>query len=1347
LLAGLRVPHDVRPLVAISESKPRENMLDQRLGPYKVTEEIGAGGMATVYRAYQASMDRHVAIKVIRNSILHDATLRERFRREARLIARLEHPHLLPVYDFDGDHDPPYIVMRYLEGGTLKQILSQGELPQAEILYTLRQVASALDYAHRQGVVHRDLKPSNIMIDREGNAFVTDFGIARAAENPEQLTDAGNVIGTPSYMAPEQARGVSDLDGAADRYALGVIVFELLTGALPFHGEGSLGVLMAQLHSEVPKATTVRPTLPDAVDAVLEKALAKDRKERYPTAEAFVAALASALRVQSANAPAHLQSLTQTLSLDQLKALEAKSRKAKRETPSAATPTEQQRQMTAVYVDVTELASALYEAVSDAERVRARMDALWKRFDELAREEGGVIQTRADDVGVALWGRARVAEDDPERAVRAVLRMRDAALAEAQSLFGAGWEPSEESPLPFSAGVTSGAVLLERSADTGTYTASGSTITLAGRIKEAAGPGVILMAHDTYSQVLGVFSVSPHDALRIRGRKDPLEVYEVTAVKPRAFRAKARGIEGVETKMIGREIELRILQEALTLTMEDGETQVVTVVGEAGVGKSRLLFEFSNWTELIDPNFWLFEARATEPSMVQPYSLTRDLFSSRFRILDSDPIEVVHQKVVDGVAEFLGTGTEEKAELMGQLVGFDFSEYPAVVEALKDGERFRQKALGLLGEFFLAASRVYPVVIHIEDIHWADDRSLDLINNLVRDNAKLPLFVLCMARPSLYERRPQWGEGQHFHERVGLEPLSQLSSRRLVRELLKKMTEVPTELRDLIVDRADGNPFYIEELIKALIDDGVIVKGAEVWTVDRSRLSELRVPQTLTGVLQSRLDALPLPLQQMLQRVSVVGRVFWDTAAETLSQEAGLDGDDVRDLLDELRQREMILRREESSFAGTVEYVFRHAILREVTYQTIVPRQRRGLHKLAGEWLLQTGGERAGELTLLVGEHFAQAGEEALAAEHFRRAGVALIPTAYYDEAIALLERARALVTAPEHQLARIEIDLSLGEILGLKGEFIAAQAAFDPAIADARAMKNRPALARALAHAGRVAMWRDDPRAMAYFEEALPLARDLGDEPNLIFMLRQMGNILIAEPEKAEPYLRESFERARRTGDFTAESAALNSLGNMYLTSDHQKGLELYEQSLALARKHNVRSTQIPAWMNIVAICLELDQFDRAAREMDGVAGLALELGERYSILNLVELQATLELRRRGSLEQAKAKLREALVGYFEIGVRPVWMIPTLALIATREGDRQRGLELSGLAHTMETSQRAAVDLELRRYDVEIQAGFSPEEIAAAREAGRALDPDRVIHEFLGDAVPAPKAPEPEAV
>src|SRR6185295_19047394 len=174
-------------------------------------------------------------------------------------------------------------------------------------------------YAHRQGVVHRDLKPSNIMIDREGNAFVTDFGIARASSNEENLTGAGDLVGTPAYMSPEQARGESNVDKAADIYALGVMVFEMLTGNVPYQHESSLGVLMAHLNDEIPSARARNEKIPEAVDQVIRTAVAKEKSGRYSSAEALVNDLAKALKAKQAESPTKLQSLTQTLSLEQLK--------------------------------------------------------------------------------------------------------------------------------------------------------------------------------------------------------------------------------------------------------------------------------------------------------------------------------------------------------------------------------------------------------------------------------------------------------------------------------------------------------------------------------------------------------------------------------------------------------------------------------------------------------------------------------------------------------------------------------------------------------------------------------------------------------------------------------------------------------------------------------------------------------------------------------------------------------------------------------------------------------------------------------------------------------------------
>jgi class 3 adenylate cyclase/tetratricopeptide (TPR) repeat protein/tRNA A-37 threonylcarbamoyl transferase component Bud32 len=1304
-------------------------MIGKKLRAYEITEEIGSGGMATVYRAYQPSMDRHVAIKVIHSAILHDPVLRERFQREARLIARLEHPHLLPVYDFDGEHDPPYIVMRYLEGGTLKQVQTRGAVPRDELLYILFQLAGALDYAHRQDVVHRDIKPSNVMIDREGNAFLTDFGIARATDGDREMTGTGILVGTPGYMAPEQARGDGRIDKAADIYSLGVMAFELLTGAPPYDHESRFGLVLAHLNDPVPKASERDPSLPAAVDEVLARAMAKAREDRYPTAGAFVEELARALRIAPSQAPAQLQSMTQTISVDQLAAFQAQ--RDVPGTPGSTTPSDQQRQVTAVAVDVKELVEILYESGADAERVHSAMDGLWTRFAALAGETGGVVHTRTDDTGLVLWGRDRAREDDPENAIRAALSMRGAVLAETRHVLGREWEPTEESPLPFAAGITTGPVLLERESDTGSYTASGAPITLAGRLKDAAPPGGTVVAHETYTLVRGVFSFVQRDPLRVRGRKEPLDVYLVTQVKPRAFRLKARGIEGVETRMIGREIELRLLQEALTLTLEDGETQVVTVVGDAGVGKSRLLFEFSSWTDLQEQTVWFFQARATQPSMLQPYSLTRDLFSFRFRILDSDPLSLVHEKFVKGIEGFLGAGSTRKAYFIGQLVGFDFSEQPEVAAALQDGDAFRRTAHGFLGELFTTASRVHPVVIHIEDIHWADDRSLDLINNLVRENVNLPLFVLCMARPSLYERRPQWGEGQRFHERIQLEPLSQLSSRRLVRELLKHVPEVPTALRDLVVDRADGNPFYIEELIKALIDDRVILKGEEQWSVDMSRLSSVRVPPTLTGVLQSRLDTLPSPLYQLLQRTSVVGRIFWDAAAVRLSQEtAGQSPADVHAMLEDLRDREMILQREESGFAGTVEYVFRHAILRDVTYETVVPRQRRTLHKLVGDWLIEVGGERAGEHTLLVAEHYARAEEPVMAAAQLQKAGERALNLAALDEAATLFQRARELLTGAEHAEQRLGIEILRADLEGMRGVLPRAREILLPALEEARGMGHKGLQARILGQLGRIAMWQDDLElGNRYLNEALVLSRELDDKATLLFVLRQIANLGYREdPVAGRRYLEESIELAREIGDRESEANGLNSLANLTKFEErHAEAASHYNRALEIVREMGNRYSEAMILGNLGFVWTDAGDFEQAERAFRSalaitreIGGVALRSASEYglAVLNL----------RKGKDAEAWKWGRMAVATTQEAGTPPTMAPLLFGILMIRRGDGETGRRWIGFGRHHPGRLQKEIEEEIARHWEEIQGELSRQEAEAVLAAGADLTMDAIL-------------------
>ncbi len=273
-------------------------MIPEKIGRYKIEKELGRGGMAVVYLATDPFMSREVAIKVLPRQFTFDPQFRARFQREAQVIAKLDHPAIVPVYDFGEHEEQPFIVMRYMKGGALADRLKEtGPIPVAETAEILKRIGSALDEAHQKGIVHRDLKPGNILFDDRGDAFVGDFGIVKMSEATVQYT--GNaIIGTPGYMSPEQARGEEEIDGRSDIYSLGAIAYEMLTGKLPYESDTPMGLVMKHILEPVPNVLSDRPDLPSNTATVISTAMAKEREKRYQTCLEIATALSESATLQ-----------------------------------------------------------------------------------------------------------------------------------------------------------------------------------------------------------------------------------------------------------------------------------------------------------------------------------------------------------------------------------------------------------------------------------------------------------------------------------------------------------------------------------------------------------------------------------------------------------------------------------------------------------------------------------------------------------------------------------------------------------------------------------------------------------------------------------------------------------------------------------------------------------------------------------------------------------------------------------------------------------------------------------------------------------------------------------------
>ena len=922
--------------------------------------------------------------------------------------------------------------------------------------------------------------------------------------------------------------------------------------------------------------------------------------------------------------------------------------------------TEQRKQITILFSDLSGFTQ--FAEQMDPEEVRDIMKTYFATITPPIVQYGGRIEKFIGDSVLAVFGLPVAQERDPEHAVRAALAMQESLRnlnIELQTRYGFG--------LQMRIGVNTGSVLAAFLSDDHErdFAVVGDAVNTASRLEGACPPGGVLISHTTYSNVRGVFELDILPPMQLKGKAEPLKVYLVKRVKARAFRLTTRGVEGLETRMIGREHELYQLQDALYRVISGGPLDMVTIIGEAGLGKSRLLYEFEYWYEFLPESFRVFKGRAGERLHRQPFMLLRDLFVFRFQIKDSDSTAVSREKMEQGFINFMGPDALKKAHIVGHLIGIDFSQSPHVQAIRNDARLLYDRARQNIVEFFTAIAGQHPVNLMLEDIHWADKASLDILEHVFQACVSLPILVVSLTRPVLFEERPSWGEN---YIRLELHPLSRETSRHLVREILRHVANIPQALEEIVISNAEGNPFYVEELIKVMIEDGVIEKGKAQWTVIPARLVELRVPATLTGVLQVRLDRLPPVEREILQRASVVGRTFWDQAVAFLNHGKGNNGhvDQVMDLnpdtlratLATLRAKEFIYKHDPSSFNDAQEFMFKQTILRDVTYVSVLKTNRRRYHHQAAEWIIAHSAGRADEYAGLIAGHFEQAQKIDAAAQWFGRAGEQAKKSYAYEAAVKFYEKALNLLKETTEAPVAVQLLLYNGlgetwqrlanynkageayisllvlaelsgsplqqanawhgmfELQELQGDYLSALRSAERV--EALVLSSDPVdkeqLARALVNKGWV-LWRlgDMKQALQLGEKSLTLATETAVEEAQSLSYNLMGAVhhSLGRYQEAIIYQEESLLIDRRMGNRRQIAVRLSNIGEATrLQGNYAKAAELYREAIDQALEIGDQDGEIRYLINLSGALVGLGAFETAISQLQDVIDRAGDSG-----------------------------------------------------------------------------------------------------------------------------------------
>ncbi|HEX9122962.1 MAG TPA: AAA family ATPase [Actinomycetota bacterium] len=912
---------------------------------------------------------------------------------------------------------------------------------------------------------------------------------------------------------------------------------------------------------------------------------------------------------------------------------------------------------TALFADL--VGSTSLAEQEDPEVVQSVVGRAFDRLSQEIERYEGLLEKFMGDAVLAIFGVPRAHEDDAEHAVRAAIEML-AVLSELNRGFEAEGKPA----LAMRIGIEAGEVLvdLERAAGPRDRMLTGDAVNTAARLQTAAEPGHIVVGPGVYASTKDVIEYRELEPLTLKGKAEPVPAWRALRIKARVRGERPR--LGLEARLVGRDEELAVLKQTLRRVEAEGRPALVTIVGPAGVGKSRLVAELERYVEGLPQTMYWRRGRCLAYGNTS-YSAFADAIKAQCEIFDDDLAEVAGKKADAAVRELFGD--ESVAPQIRVLVGAGEPRSMSREELFETWRRFLER---------LAAR--YPLVVVLDDLHWADEGLLDFVDH-VADWAQGPIMMVATARAELFETRPTWGGGKRNAASIYLDPLSEAEGEAMLDDLLPG--QIAPDLKRTIVERSEGNPLYVEEIVRKLIDDGVLrATEASRWEVARP-VEDVELPRSVQGLIAARLDGLPDDEKTILQDAAVVGRVFWVGAVGELT---GREMGQVRDALGRLRVKELVVPHEPSSFSDEHEFSFRHNLIRDGSYDSLPKALRAEKHAGVARWAERRAGDRAEEIAELIASHLLEAlryldelGETGGRRTELRRLAFRWTKAAG-ERTAALWQRAEAtrwfreaehladalgLPARDRAELARAHADASWGtdpieEGVRVLGQALAAYEEIgDPVgIGWARAQAVLPLLTLArheeAEDAGRGAVATLEP---------------LGERVELADALHRLGWFLWrrGRTDEAEPLLRRAVEMARRVDAPLVHAEATQTLGVcISQTGRSAEAVETLEEAYRLAKEVGEFSNLMRCYNNLASVLADFASDGRRAEE---VLREGLEVARRAGALGhvgwLVGSLGDVVLRL-GRVAEAEALQREAIDLAVQVGDEPL-----------------RGMRLTGLA------------------------------------------------------------------